>query len=460
MKPARSFHPALPGVAALLISLSGATATASYVAHYPFVRPVLTIPAQEELAALTLDSTIWAVSPGTPPDIRIADETARPIPHLLRKAGEQRMRTVRDNCRTTVSALQELPDNRLALTVTLDNKAPFATGIEFTTPLKDFERQITVHGIGESETPEMLVENALIYDYTRFADLRSSSIALPPNRYRRFSIAIGNVTDEQQSPQRQISRTLEQGVDVRLIDQTTLTARPFRMDAVQLYAERQTESHTVERDRPIPLKSWAVRQVPRLRQTVIELETHNEPVTGFTLQVADRNFTRRISVEVPADNGSGDAWRAIGSATISRIAFRNLLHEERRVSFAERRSPRFRLVIENHDHPPLDISGAEAFGPVWQALVIATPGQQGQLYYGAATPQPPRYNTAAIQRVIEGGFEPVAFALGAPVDNPHYRQPGRTLTGVIGSRTFFTGTVVIMIAVMATALARAARRIS
>ncbi len=451
---------AISAIAALLTGFAGTAGAASPISHYPSMRPVLTVPAQEELAAVTLDSRIWAASPGTPPDIRFADAQDIPIPHLLRKAAAQRLRTVRDNCRSSVDALQELPDNRIELTVTLDEKAPFATGLEFATPLQDFERQITVQGIDADGTTTVLVENALIYDYARFADVRRCTVPLPPNRYRRFAISIGNVTDEQQSPRRQISRTYEQGSEVRMIDEGTVTARPFRMDAVQLYAERQAESYRVEREEPIPLNAWRVRDMPAKKQTVIEIETHNEPVTGFTLQIADRNFTRRIRVEVPADSASGDTWRPVGSASLSRIAFRNLLHEQLRISFAEQRAPRFRLLIENQDNPPLDVTAAEAFGPVWQALYLAVPGQQARLYYGAAPPTPARYDTAAIERVAGSGFEPVPFSLGETVENPHYRQPGCSLTGLIGSRSFFIAAVVIMIAVMAAALVKATRRLA
>lgn len=459
MKTRPSF--AMCGITALAIGFAGTTTTASSaISHYPSMRSVLTVPVQEELAAITLDSVIWAASPGTPPDIRIADAQDIPIPHLLRKAAAQRLRTVRDNCRSSVNTLQELPDNRIELSVTLDEKAPFATGLEFVTPLQDFERQITVQGIDADGTAAMLVENALIYDYARFADVRRCTVSLPPNRFRRFAIAIGNVTDEQQSPRRQISRTYEQGSEVRMIDEGTVTARPFRMDAVQLYAERQAESYRVEREDTSALISWSIGDLPRTKQTLIEIETHNEPVNGFSLMIADRNFTRRVRVDVPTGNVGSETWRPIGSTAISRIAFRSLLHEQLRVTFAERRSPRFRLVIDNQDNPPLAISRVDAFGPVWQALYLAVPGQQARLYYGAAQPVPARYDTAAIERVAGGGFEPVAFSLGEPSGNPEYRRPGGSFTGFVSSRAFFAAAVVIMVAVMAAALVKASRRLT
>ncbi len=458
MRPERSSRPVVRwlGIAVILAGSSSSRLTASPIERHPTVRAVLTIPPQEELAALTLDADIWEASPGSPPDIRIVDQEGISIPHLLRKAGEQQLRTVRENCQTTVEFLQEHADNRIDLSVSLDEGAPFATGIDFATPLKDFERQITVQGIHEDDTQELLVEGALIYDYSRFADVRRTHITLPPNRFRRFTISIGNVTDEQPSPRRQISRTYEQGEEVRLVDQGTVTARPFRMNRVQLYAERQAGSHTVEQVVSIEPRSWGLRETTRDNQSVIEIETHNEPITGFLLVVGDPNFTRRVRVEVPSGSSS-DTWQAIANATISRIAFRNLLDEALGIHFPERRSPRFRLIIENHDSPPLEIRGVEAQGPLWQAVYIARAGQEAHLYYGATPSQPPRYDTAPIRRVIDGGYTPLTLGLGEPTANPHYRKPGFALTNLVGSRAFFLASVAIMVAVLAIALVRAAR---
>jgi hypothetical protein len=426
------------------------------IESYSFVRSITPIPAEEELAAITLDNIIWSHSPSTPPDIRIAGEEGHVIPHLLQKATEQRMRSVREQCGSTLGVVKELPGNQLEVSVSLNEKAPLATIIEFVTPLKDFERQITVQGKDASGVTTTLVENALIYDYSRFADVRHCSVTMPPNNCRTFSIIIGNVTDEAQSPQRQISRTEEQGEEVRMIENTTVRTRPFRMDSVKLYRVNETESHRIDLKQQMPVKSWSVERPTGKKQTVVGIETANQPLTGFILETSNRNYTRRMRVEIP----DGKSWRPVGRSSISRISFRRLLREENRITFSERRSTRFRLVIEDMDNPPLDITGIKAIGPVWQALYIASPGLQAKCYYNSGNPAPPRYDTTAIMRILDGGFAPVEFTFGEPVENSGYRRSNGSWKDLISSKAFFIGAVAIMIAVMAGALVKAVRRLN
>lgn len=439
----------------LFIGLASVTRANINMEHYSFVRPITPVPAEQELAAIPLDDMIWKYCPGTPPDIRIVDEEGTPVPHLLHKATEQKMRMIRERCQANVDLLQELPDNQIELTVSLDKESPAASMIEFVTPLQDFERQITVQGKDANGVSTTLVENALIYDYSRFADVRHCLVRLPPNHARVFSIWIENVTDEQQSPRRQISRTMEEGEEVRVVENTTVRSRPFRMDSVKLYREQEAESHRVEMTDKMSVESWNVTHSEDKKQTIVEIETANQPLTGFMLEASNRNFTRHVQVEIPY----GKSWRSIGRGTISRISFRSLLREDKRITFAERRSRMYRFVIHNMDNPPIDITGVKAIGPVWQALYIAAPGLEANCYYGAGNARPPEYDTTAISRILDGGFDPVEFSLGTPVENGTYHHAKYAWKDLVGSRKFFLVAVVVMIAVMAGALLKAFRRL-
>lgn len=426
---------------------------------YPFVRDICTNAALQEIDAVTLDSAIWENVAGSPPDIRIVGDHDLPIPHLLRKAGDREMRPVRELCASTVSTLTELPDNRIEFFMSLSAEAPDVHFIEFTTPLKDFERQISVWGIQPDSTETQLLENALIYDYSRFADIRQICVALPENHYRRFKIQIGNVTDQTQSPQRQISRTFENGDEVRVTDQAGVTARPFRMDAVRPMTLRQAEAYRIERETAIPVKSWRIIETPDKRQSIVEIDTFYEPITGFIIRSSSSNFTRPVTVEVPTDNGLRSDWRTIGSARISCISFRNRRHEELRINIPESRHRRLRLVITNDDNPPLNILGVEAAGPVWQALFIATPGLSAKLYYGAEASAPARYDVIPIEQLLKNDYIPVEVTLGSPVKNPYYRKASTTLTTLLGSRMLLPAAIAIMTCALAFALVRAVRRI-
>lgn len=428
------------------------------LSRYPFARTVETVAVREDLAAVTLDRFLWDAADGQP-HVCIAADDGTPVPHLLRKAGERRRRTVRDRRESAIAGLTEHPDNRIELSVQLDANAGDANLVEFVTPLKDFERQVSIVGIPSSGDEVTLAAGALIYDYTRFADVRHVTVALPANVFRRFRVEIRDVTDEMQSPGRQITRTYAQGEETSRTDQSTVTARPFRMDAVRLWNEHEADTHIVEREVVLPLKSCRVREDIRQQRTVLEIETFNEPFTGFILQTPARNFSRRVTVEVPVrEGGAAETWRPIAEATLSRITFREFRREDLRITFPERQARRLRLVIVNHDNPPLEIGGVEAVGPVWQAVFIAEPGRRVRLYDGAVLDRPVVQDTAPVERILAGGYEPVTVPSGAAAENPLYRKPGRTWSGLLGSRLFFMLAVAVMVAVLATALVRAARR--
>lgn len=451
--------PALPLLVAVAL-LSDAAALD--LSRYPFVRDVETISAREEFVAVTLDRSIWdAANNEGGPDICIATEGETPVPHLFRKAGERRFRTVRDRRGSSISGLTEHADNRISFFIDLENNTEDANLIEFVTPLKDFERQITVYGIRPDGAEFPLVENVLVYDYTRFADVRHVIVALPSNTFRRFRVEVRDVTDEAQSPRREISRTFEQDAETQRTEHSVVTTRSFRMDAVRLWNEHEAETYTVERKIVLPLKSWQVREDIRQKQTVIDIETFNEPLSSLSLQLSARNFSRRVTVEIPVREGTAtETWRSIASATLSRISFRDFRREDLTVSFPEQQARRLRIVIANNDNPPLEIAGVETMGPVWQALFIAEPGLRLRLYDGAPQPRFIRQDTEPIERIIVGGDEPVTFLTGTPAENPLFRKPIRSWSGLLGSRLFFIVAIAIMAAVLATALVRATKKLN
>ena len=70
------------------------------------------------------------------------------------------------------------------------------------------------------------------------------------------------------------------------------------------------------------------------------------------------------------------------------------------------------IVIDNRDSPPLDVTGVEAEGNVYELVFLASPDARHQLLYGAPRVEPARYDTAAIQTLLQEGFAPQRAELG------------------------------------------------
>ena len=54
-----------------------------------------------------------------------------------------------------------------------------------------------------------LVSDGIIFDYSQYMDVSSREIALPKNSFREFKVTIDDVTDEKESPFKELTRTFK-----------------------------------------------------------------------------------------------------------------------------------------------------------------------------------------------------------------------------------------------------------
>ena len=176
---------ALPLLATLLLVVHATAGTPAPSTQFRYQRTLTSPSEQEEIAAATLDPETWACLRPTAPDLRITAPDDTLVPHLLRRATAERIRRVRSACNSSVEALRELPDNRIEIDLKIPDTQPTADTLIITTPLKDFERRITIDGRNPDGTTERLVTDALIYDYSRFIDLRHLTVEIPRNDFHQ-----------------------------------------------------------------------------------------------------------------------------------------------------------------------------------------------------------------------------------------------------------------------------------
>src|SRR5205085_7037889 len=94
------------------------------------------------------------------------------------------------------------------------------------------------------------------------------------------------------------------------------------------------------------------------------------------------------------------------------VDFKNLKREELSIKFPESRYAKYRIVIDNRDSPPLDVSGIKAEGNVYELDYLAGPDRHDRLLYGSADAERATYDTAAIQELLHKGFQPTPAELG------------------------------------------------
>jgi hypothetical protein len=413
---------------------------------------------QEEIAAAPLDGSSWEeIKPGAT-DLRVVNQDNAFVPHLMRRASAKRVRRMRVRCPASIQTLREHPDNRITFDLKLSDANPSADTLVFDTPLKNFERLISIDGVTKENIAQPLVAEALIYDYTRFMDVRHVSVALPRNDYPILRVTIDAVTDTTQSPRAQITRTLHDSNETQRTETTTETTRPFRIDAARLFTHKDLPSNRETTTIDYPIAKWTSREDSKHNTTVIELTTRNIPLTELAISTDTRNFSRRATLEVPYRRDGREQWRTIAATTLSRVSFREFTRATTALSFTETQTTRLRLTLHNGDAPPLHISALTGRGPQWQALFLAAPENSYRLLLTSANATPPAYDTAHLAQLLERDITPTPFNVGPLTKNPDYNpKAGRGTSTWVGSKTLFIIGIILVVAILGIGLLRASK---
>ena len=444
-----------------LLLVSGHCLGAAPLARYRYSRTIDGLFTQQELAATALDEHIWKAIGTTDIDIRIADQEGHAVPHMMRKAGTRSTRTVRHPRTSRIETLSDREDNQLELRIALERNTLGANTIFFDTPLKDFEKAVTVWGVAEDNSEKLHAKQIRIFDYSRFADVRNTSVTLPEEstQYRTFRVLIEDVVDEEQSPLRWETRRYEGDTETLREEHRRILMRPFRMNAVRMYERRIEDAGNIPQVAKQRFSAMSLRRDGDPAVTRIEVEHTGAPLSSIVFHCADANFSRRARVEIPVQRDGRETWRQIYSGQISRISFRDFKHESLLLRFPETRARRYRVTLFDHDNPPLQDISIQGKGPVLQAVFLADPEKEYTLYYGAVGPsRPPRYDLAPLERLLRQDHEPIVLSLQTETDNPLFRKAG-WMAGENAMRILFGIAIIVMLIVLGTGLYRASRQI-
>lgn len=427
--------------------------------HFRFLRAVDRGAAQgEELLAVPLDSDVYAETQADWADLRLWDAAGTETPYLLERVTERLTERVRTACPSTIVTLRE-EGMGIAVHARLDEKAPAADGISFVTPLTNYERRVRVSGSNDGQAWTTLVEDGLIFDYSRYMDVASRDLALPVNTFREFQIVVEEVTDTKESPLLELTRRLRDGKEEERVERTTVERRPFRIDRLDFWHIARREVQQQAKLVAYPPAAFQSEEDQERRQTVLRVQTRREPLTQFTLLSPSRNFHRRVTAQVSVVREGKPAWQELAQATLFRFSFRSQQREELTVCFPERRETEYRLLVDNADSPPVQFTGVQAEGPRYRMVFLAAEGQTYRCVYGADEVARPTYDTAPITAALQQGFPPVDAPLSPPSANPQYTPAPLTFSRVLNHPVFLGVAIGLMVLVLGWGLFRAGRRL-
>lgn len=415
---------------------------------------------QEELLSVTLDSEVYAVARDDFADLRLIDGPGQTVPYLLQKARTTSSHTVRKTWIASDYSAQPLEGGGLEIVVQLDSDDPQPNGLTLVSPLKNFEQRVRISTSPDGRQWEPIEEEFTIFDYSRYMDVRNISVSFPETPRRYFRIVIDDVTVEQESELLELTRTMSGAKETERLEEVTIDRRPFRIERIEFWREMLAEQVSGDERVNYPVLEFEVEQDTEHQQTIIHIETQRQPITAFKLVTPEKNFSRPATVAVLRHQGTRDIWNTIGDGTVSRIDFKTLQREDLVLEFPESRAAQYRLLIDNRDNVPLRIEGIEAYGNVYELLYVAEPASTYQLVYGDPEAKPPRYDTAAIEALLDAGFQISPAELGPPLESAAFDEPARFQWKLVLNNPLILGGVILMLVILlGGGLYSAARRI-
>lgn len=420
----------------------------------------------EELFALSIDADVDAATADGYPDLRLLDESGRETSFLIRPAMVVHTRTVRDRFSTIDLAARPAADGVLELECGVDGdryREP-VDGLSIATPLRDFEQRVRVSRRTPDGEWREIVADALLFDYSRFADVRQLDIPFPEGVERvaggRYRLEFAAATLEQQSQLAELVRSFDASGETGGTERRLAIAQPFRVDRVEAWHDRAVSAPTPAEAVAKPLRGMSTIVDENDRSTRIRVDAGRSALTGFQFGVADTNFRRGVEIRLVGESPrAGGQPEVAGRGTIDRIALRDIRRDTTTVTFPERRHGGYEIVIANDDSPPLAITGVVGLGPRREIVFLASPGSRPVLAYGGSDVPPPRYDTAAIEAALAAGQEPLAAVPGPPREVDVVAADRPLLPTLLNDPWVLGGGMLILAVLLALSLVKAVRAI-
>lgn len=428
--------------------------------HFRFERALTgSVPVRTAAAAAAFDAALHQAAADGYADIRAADDRGIEIPCAVEKAVSSMTRVERRPVAARATALKELPGNRIEAEFLLGREDFRADGLEVVTPLRDFVRAVGVQGSVDGTVWTPLVQKSEICDYSRYLDVRRTTVELPPGSGPRFRVEIGNASEDRVQPLvKLVSQKGGQdaGAEIRTEE---LLRTPFRMEGIRFWRNETVVETRCEIRREWELPAPTVVENARDKTTELTVDCGRLPLNRLVLVSASRNFSRVARVQVRGIENGVSRWRDLAEARVKDVDLPGYVQSEMELNFPELRAASLRVIISNGDNPALTGLNVRAFGPVYRVLLLAEPGRTYRLLYGSERSKAPAYDLEAVLAPVRQGLQPAMLALGSPRENPAYHPPKAGLGEWLNHPAFMTAAILVAALALLAVLARSLKKV-
>jgi len=444
--------------AAVTLVAAGAESGA---ARFRYATPLaLPSSSQEELAEWVLTPDAYRATRGDLADLRVVRaESGEAVPCLVECVTQEREERVRQSVELRLVKAEELGDKRFQVTLERkpsQEKVGPLCGLSVQTPLRDFERRVTVEVSDDATAWRCVAKDVRIMDLSSHADFRRTEVVLPAVSERHLRLTIDQMDEALTGATAAVTTSTDADGAVRNIErQIREERRPFRIDRVAGWEEQvrwvRDARPLVARevrgvsDVPAELKS----RFPQAR--LLGFEAGRAPLERIQL----RSAKKILSLDVLLFARDGDAeWRQVASDRVTRIAFRDFLDERMEVSFSESRAAAYCLVLPDGE-AAADVEVIGGRGPDYRVVFPYGQGQSCVLLAGDPEAEGATgYQSEQIRELFRRGIRTVSVQTVGWRENPRWhaaRAPGEF-------KWLLPAAVVVAVAVLGLAVVLALRR--
>ena len=401
----------------LCLSGSGCLLSALVAGAAPANRAPIQFPplAREELVAATLSSNVFAASRDDYTDLRVLDDAGQAVPFVLQTLTTRKTTTLMRDCPAAAPQARELENQALELTFALLPDVPSPTSLTIETPLRDFQQRVQVEGSVDGITWQVLVNSALLYDLSRFVDVRQCDVSWGANNCRRFRVTFFDATRDRPDTVREVTSGTR-GTNVR----QNVRSEPFRVQRVRLGRAEPVVSGSTPVRVAYPLSYDEAASKKEIGQFVFR--SSREPLTQIVLSTTNRLFHRSYRLygrNEPVRPGDDAPGLLLASGVLTQIRFQEISRTDMTIDFPLSRFREYVLVAETAAGDATGLALARAEGVVPRIIFAAVPDRTYALLFGDSDADYPVLpETAALQTLVSGNRQfmeaRVGDATGAP----------------------------------------------
>ena len=374
--------------------------------EWEFFKSLESTPSGDGYLRISVDGEVYRSSQRSLADLRLVDDLGKETPYSIYA---QRESTTQESYEPKIFNRAILPGAYSTLTLDLEQEAESNT-LVLKTSSRNFKRRVEIAGSNDRKQWLVVKSDGYIFDFSGDQKIHLTTIRYPDSKYRYLQIKVWNGKEE--------PLTIE-GASLSRVKTT-----PARR------AVRSVRIHSREED-------------AKLKATVcvLDLSYENLPADFLTIDTPEENFSRMIEIQSGNDLKT---WEISQQGDLYRFRTDKYSVEKKTLHFPEMRCRYLKLLIYNHDDPPLKLAAFEAQG-VEEDLVCRTqPGRSYSLYYGNAQAHAPRYDFERLKNYLS--LETISrVRLGSQSKNDSFRSSGPKRPWTERQPVLFWGVLVLMV---------------